>query len=125
MKTITLILICASGLVAGTPAKVCEVDAVSGAVNEARCFLVPGDVMDSFDLFIAAQNAGVPEGEPPQYANTWDLIVKHFLRSLVLPTLDQYPVGDYATAKANAQQAAAAADAAKAAIEQALEQQAR
>ena len=119
MKTIILILVSAAVAIAGTPAKVCEVDAVSGVVNESRCFLVPGDVMDSFDAFIAAQN----EGEPGKYANAWDLIVKHFLRSLVLPILDEYPVGDYAAAKANAKQAADAADAAKAAIEQALANQ--
>ena len=123
MKTITLILVSAAVAIAGNPSKVCEVDVVSGVVNESRCFLVPGDVMDSFDAFIAAQNAGVGENEPLKYSNAWDLIVKHFLRSLVLPILDQYPVGDYAAAKANAQQAAIAADAAKAAIEQALANQ--
>ncbi len=123
MKTIILILVSAAVAIAGTPAKVCEVDAVSDVVNESRCFLVPGDVMDSFDLFIAAQNAAVPEGDALRYSNAWDLIVKHFLRSLVLPILDEYPVGDYAAAKANAKQAADAADAAKAAIEQALANQ--
>lgn len=123
MKTLLLTLACVSLALAGNPSKVCEVDVTSGVVNEARCFVVPGDVMDSFDAFVASQNSSVAEGEPLKYANAWDLIVKHFLRSLVLPILDQYPVGDYAVAKANAQQAAAAADAAKAAIEQALANQ--
>lgn len=107
------------------PIKVCQVDPTTNAPIAEACFVVPAGVVDSFNKYMAAQqlpritidtNGVKTTTMVPIYAGFFDLIVKHFIRTLVTPILDQYPPPDIVTLKANAKAAADAVDAAKAAI---------
>ncbi|MCL5745168.1 MAG: hypothetical protein M1541_14795 [Acidobacteria bacterium] len=132
MKLLLAVLFCLAPLCAqdqtttpAQPIKVCQVDMTTNQPIAEACFIVPGGVVDSFNKFIAAQQTPVTTTDEkgvmirtmvPIYANLFDLFVKHFIRTLVTPILDQYPPPDLATLKANAKAAADAVDAAKTAI---------
>lgn len=117
MKTILSLLFMAASMYAQTTMKVCAVDAEYKPIA-GKCFVVPAPVLASFEALVAEQNAatagaiGTPP-QPPKYASVWDMIVKHFVATLVLPVLDRYPTPAVAAAKAAAEAAARQADAAK------------
>lgn len=97
---------------------VCEVDSGYKPV-QGKCFVVPAPVMDSFNKFVADNKVTTTDAdgksvETPKYASVWDMLVKHFVGTLVLPILDRYPTPEVAAAKAAAENAAKQIDAAKA-----------
>ena len=124
MKRLVFAVLCILPLRAQTdpapaqPLKICQMDATgkATAVDQSGapvCFVVSVPVQTAFQQFIAEQKS--PNGTP-LYAGFMDLVTKHFISSLVLPLIDRYPSPDLAQAKAAAQQAQAAADAAKMAM---------
>lgn len=118
MKTILFsFFLLAASMQAQTTMKVCAVDAADKPIA-GKCFVVPAPVLASFEKLVAEQNAAAvgpadAPPQPPKYAHVWDMIVKHFIQSLVLPVLDRYPTPEVAAAKAAAELAAQQADAAK------------
>ena len=121
IKLILLAVLFAASMFAADPIKVCQVDATTNEVNAARCFVVPSGIVDSFAQFITAQVTETTDEKgvttkTPKYSDFWDLVVKHFVNSLVLPVLDKYPTAEMAMLKAQAKAVADAQDAAKAAI---------
>jgi hypothetical protein len=105
------------------PAFVCHVNAdmtpiMDQATGRPRCFVVPVPVSQAITKYMITQTNGLnADGSVSyKYASWWDLIVKHFISTLVNPMLDQYPPDGVAAAKANADAALKAVDAAKAAL---------
>lgn len=97
--------------------KMCQVDEVNKPV-QGKCFVISEPVMSAFQSFIADSKTTETDAEGNQvekfkYASVYDLLVKHFIDSLVLPMLDRYPTPEVQAAKAAAAAAAAAADSAK------------
>jgi len=117
MKKLILSLSFALALSAETMT-VCEVDASQKPV-QGKCFVVPAPVMASFTSFVNDQKTSSVDAdgksvETPKYASVWDMIVKHFIGTLVMPILDRYPTPEVAAAKTAADNAAKQIDAAKA-----------
>lgn len=119
MKQLILSLFALSLSLAAEPITVCQVDSDQKPV-QGKCFVVPAPVMTSFETFIANQKTVTTDAEgkqveTPKYASVFDLFVKHFIQSLVLPIVDLHPTPEVAAAKAAAEAAAKQVDAAKAA----------
>lgn len=89
--------------------------AIDEVLRVPRCFVVPTAVSDSMTKFMVSQTNGLDtDGNVVyKYASWWDYVIKFFLNKLVLPTLEEFPPPELATAKANAEAAAAAVDATK------------
>lgn len=118
MKTI-LSLFSLSLALSAEPVMICQIGSDQKPV-QGRCFVVPASVMSSFESFIADQktittNAQGKQLEIPKYSSVFDLFVKHFIQSLVIPVIEKYPTPEVAAAKTAAEAAAKQVDAAKAA----------
>ena len=116
MKIILSLFVLSLAL-AAEPITVCQVGDDQKPV-QGKCFVVPAPVMASFEAFIANQKtvtvgADGKQVETPKYASVFDLFVKHFIQSLVLPIVELHPTPEVAAAKAAAEAAAKQVDAAK------------
>lgn len=104
-----------------TAALVCHIDRNTYtpivADGKFRCFLVPVAVSAATMRFMLTQTEGMENGKIKyKYASWWDFVVRHFVTTVVLPHLEQFPPPELAAAKAQAEAAIKAVDAAKAAI---------
>lgn len=97
------------------PIKMCQVDVSTNAIIASACFTVPAEIVDSFDKYIATQYTIVNSQKIYAHSSFLDLVVKHFINTLVGPILDIYPTADLKTLKDAANAAQAAVDEAKAA----------
>jgi hypothetical protein len=97
--------------------KMCQVDGADKPV-QGKCFVITEAVLTAFNSFIADNTTTGTDADGNQvkkakYASVHDLLVKHFIDSLVLPMLDRYPTPEVQAAKAAAKAAAEQADSAK------------
>ena len=105
--------LCAVGQCAST-FKMCQVDAATDQVVAGACFTVSTEIMESFDKYLATQYTLVNGQKVYAYSSFLDLVVKHFITTLVSPILDTYPTASIQALKDSAAVAQAVVEAAKA-----------
>jgi hypothetical protein len=98
--------------------KVPPVPAVDSITLLPRCFVIPTAVSDSMTRYLLAHTNGLDSNGNVAYlySSWWDYVIKFFINGLVLPVMDQFPSPGVAEAKTQAELAAQAVDAAKAAV---------
>lgn len=85
--------------------------------DKPRCFLVPAVVSGATLRFMLSQTAGMENGYVKYlYASWWDFMVKHHIKTVAFPHLEQFPPPELEQAKAQAKTALEAVDATKEAI---------
>lgn len=94
------------------------IPAIDEVTQQPRCFVVPAVVSDSMTRHLVTETEGLDMSGNVKYkyASWWDYVIKFFVNKLVIPVIDEFPSPELVAAKAQADIAVKAVDAAKAAI---------
>lgn len=120
MKTFILLFALA---VAGQSQTICQMNKDGTAPDvdangKQLCFVIGPSVQESAGKFLATQTETTTDSNgnqtvAPKYSSFWDFFSRQFFTLVVLPILDSYPPTSMQTAKANAEAAQKALQAAK------------